>query len=282
MTSLFVVDDTFDKNITSSYFLSIQISLDGLSFCILDPVRNNYILFKHLPFKQKDVNWSKTQELLLTEEILSYSYKKTFVVFNTTRATIIPGALYHKDKITDVINFTHAGNQEATQVISNKIRMLDAWNVFAIPEFLYHLLKNQFQDISLYQQFTPMIESNLIMASSDKGEYVLQVNIQEGFFDIVVLHKHHLQLCNSFRYTNDTDFVYYVLLAFEQLKLTQDQTDVFISGIESRQNPYFLLLKKYLRKTKLITPSRHFDYSNAYKNISKEKYYNLLNISSCV
>ena len=49
---LSIVDETFDANISSSYFLSIQASLDGFSFSILDPIRNKYIQFGSYTFQE--------------------------------------------------------------------------------------------------------------------------------------------------------------------------------------------------------------------------------------
>ena len=62
MPNISIIDETFDENISSSYFLSIQFSLDGFCFCTLDPIRNKYIQFQ----KQE---WSKlgSSELVLNE-----------------------------------------------------------------------------------------------------------------------------------------------------------------------------------------------------------------------
>ena len=50
MTKTYVVDQSFDASITTSYFLSIRSSSGGLSFCVLDPVTNTYIAFANIPF----------------------------------------------------------------------------------------------------------------------------------------------------------------------------------------------------------------------------------------
>jgi len=45
------IDETLDKNLIHTYHLSIQADLNGLSFCILDPVTNKYIVLVHQAFK---------------------------------------------------------------------------------------------------------------------------------------------------------------------------------------------------------------------------------------
>ncbi len=45
------IDETFDINQTKNYNISIQAGLNGYSFSVIDPVRNKYILLKHIAFK---------------------------------------------------------------------------------------------------------------------------------------------------------------------------------------------------------------------------------------
>ncbi len=46
------IDETLDINLTQSYKLSIQVSLNGLSFCILDQLQGKYIVFSHKNFEK--------------------------------------------------------------------------------------------------------------------------------------------------------------------------------------------------------------------------------------
>ncbi|MDA3779420.1 MAG: DUF3822 family protein, partial [Bacteroidales bacterium] len=42
------LDETLDPSLNQSYILSIQVSLSGFSFCILDKIRKKYIVIKHI------------------------------------------------------------------------------------------------------------------------------------------------------------------------------------------------------------------------------------------
>jgi len=53
MHNISLIDETLDKNLTANYNLSIQVSLDGFSFCIKDLIRNKYIVLKHIDFSLK-------------------------------------------------------------------------------------------------------------------------------------------------------------------------------------------------------------------------------------
>ena len=276
-----IIDDSFDKNITSSYFLSIQVSLNGLSFSVLDPVRNVYILFKHFEFEEEDKRYVKTQELLITDTVLNYDYKRVYVLFNTINSTLVPGALYNYEEAKQYLLFTTRISEEHNVIKSNKIKLADTWNVFAVPDFLYYLVKNQYDDVMFFQQYSPQIEANLITGVIG-AEPVVYINIQDDIFDMVVLKKYNLLFCNSFRYSNPSEFAFFTLNTVKQLNLDRNNIEVFISGMSSVGNSCFSILAKYLKKVKLIRPPQNFEFSYHFRDISIEEYYNLFCLPLCV
>lgn len=281
MSDIDVIDDSFDINITTSYFLSIQVSLNGLSFSVLDPVRNIYILFKHIRFDKEDINYTRTQEILITDSVLNYDYKRVFFLFNTMNATIIPGSLYNYEETKNNLLFTSQIEDEQYKIESQKIKLADAWNLFAIPNFLYYLVKNQYTEVVFFQQFTPQIEANLLsgVVATDP---VMYINIQKEFFDIVVLRKYSLLFCNSFKYNNSEEFAYFALNSIKQLNLDQKNLKVILSGIMSSRDSYYLTLNKYLNSVTIVQPPQHFDFSSGFKAVRIEEFYNLFSLPLCV
>ncbi len=281
MSYIDVIDDSFDKSITTSYFLSIQVSLSGLSFSVLDPVKNIYVLFKYISFEKQDVNYSQTQEILITNPILNYNYKRVYVLFNTPNATVVPGSLYNYQETKQTLLFSSRIDDERFKIESQKIKLADAWNVFAIPNFLYYLIKNQYSKVVFFQQYTPQIEANLL-SGTVTTEPIMYINIQKEIFDIVVMKKYSLLFCNSFKYNNPEEFAYFALNSIKQLNLDQKQLRVVLSGIKSGSDSYFLMLKKYLTSVSIIQPPQHFDFSSGFKVVKVEEFYNLFSLPLCV
>ncbi len=282
MNQTLVVDQAFDVSITTSYFLSIRAASDGLSFCILDPVTNTYIVFANYPYDKPDTNWSQTEELILTHEYFKMPYKKVFFMTETSNYTLIPTSLFESDKIDELYQLTHQTSLSTNKILSHKVRMADAHNLYETPAFLYHLVKNQFSTVQFHHQLSPFLEGCLISDQNTNNKTTIHIALHPHFFDIVIIESRHLKLCNSFKINNEKDFVYFVLFAFEQLKLSSDQTKVNVYGIVDRQNSYYVSLKKYLRQTQLVQTNTHFKYSTALKNVETEKHHNLFNLPICV
>ncbi len=281
MSNIDIVDESFDKNITTSYFLSIQVSLNGLSFSVLDPVRNTYILFKHKEFDKKDKNYVKTQELLITDPILNYDYKRVYFLFNTRNSTLVPASLFSYEETDRALLFTSRITKEDHKIERQKVKLADVWNVYAIPDYLYYLVKNQFQDVVFFHQYTPMIEVNLMSGVVD-DEPFMYLNLRKDTFDVVVLKRYELMLCNSFKYSNPAEFAYFTLNSIKQTGLDQKSLKVFFSGQGNGGNECFTLLSRYVRNVRYVKPPRQFDFSHKFKQVRTEEFYNLFSLPLCV
>jgi hypothetical protein len=280
MSNIDIVDDSFDKNITTSYFLSIQVSLNGLSFSVLDPVRNTYILFKHFGYEKKDNNYVKTQEHLITDPVLNYDYKRVFFLFNTMNASLVPGALFNNDKAELLLSFS-SRIKDPHKTENHKIKLADVWNVYAIPDYLYYLVKSQFRDVVFFQQYIPMIEVSLMSGVVDDYP-VMYINLQDDIFDVIVLKRYEVMFCNSFRYKNSAEFTYFTLNALKQLELDQKKLKVFVSGEGLNDGECISLLRRYVRNVRFVTSPRQFEFSPKFRSVKTEKYYNLLSLPLCV
>ena len=96
------VDETLDINITQSYYLSIQVSLNGLSFCILDPVRNKYIALSHQNFETDlifDDFLNTIEEYIEKNELLNHTFKSTKLIWLTNKNTLIPNSFFKKENL---------------------------------------------------------------------------------------------------------------------------------------------------------------------------------------
>ncbi len=284
MTKTYLVDHSFDTSITTSYFLSIRSSSGGLSFCVLDPVTNTYIAFANIPFVDTSKDNIKTQEVLLKEELLQLPYKKVFFLYESPKATLVPTALYDTSKQDDLYHLNHSSAEERLQIVAQKIKMADAWNLFSIPEFMYHLVKTQFDSVEFFQHYSPFVESCLISSQQRKLETVMHIGVHDKFFDLLVLKDRKMLLCNSYSYSNINDFLYFVLFTFEQLKLEADKTNVMMHGIYDKQSQHYKELKNYLRQTKITVPTPHFKFSNGMRIKESDKilFHNLFNLAICV
>lgn len=77
MSFLELFDETLDINSTGNYEMSLQVSPDSLTFCILDTIRNKYILIRSFhPEKNRIFSSEQLGELVGKDDFLSRNFKK--------------------------------------------------------------------------------------------------------------------------------------------------------------------------------------------------------------
>jgi len=280
MSDVDVIDNSFDKNLTTSYFLSIRVSPDGLSFSVLDPVRNDYILLKNFDFDKPDENFVRTQELLIMDPFLNYDYKRVYFLFETSNATLVPGALYNEKEAGNALKLTSGIDDDRFVIKSRKIKLADAWNVFAIPDYLYYLVKSQFAEPAFYQQFTTMIEANLLSGTVEPSP-VMYINLRKWSFDVVVLKKYSVQFCNTFKYLNPAEFAYFSLNVVKQLNLDPKNLKVYMSGMADGSDECLELMRRYIKNVFIKGVSHHFEFGPVFKSVKTEEFYNLFTLPLC-
>ncbi|PWD98700.1 DUF3822 family protein [Marinilabilia rubra] len=278
-----LVDETYDTNITSSYFLSIQVNLDGFSFSTLDPVRNKYIQFKYFSFGK--VNSDElpvlAEKIFEQNELLNLPYKKVFVLLPSPYSTLVPSGLFEEKEAGKWLSFTHQLPPEQ-KIVHSIMKMADAWNIFAAPKEMVDLFRRQFPDPRFFHQYVPMAETRLAVSRPGAGRNQAIINLQKKYFDLVVLEKNNLKLCNSFEISSEEDLIYYTLFVFEQLQLSPSGIEVQLIGSHPDFNKIKQTLGKYIKHVKQPGLPGGFQYSYLFKEVSGHKFHNLLSMASCV
>ncbi len=283
MNPISIIDHHFDKNITTSYFLSIQLSLDGFSFCILDPVSNEYIQLydRHLSFNE--TLFEVLAEELETNTYLSLKFQKIFIVYYTYQNTLIPDALYSESDEKSILDFCmQKKSLNPTVTFHHKIRMADSYCVFQIPKKIVDLINQKLGKVFYFCQTIPYIEAALLKTMNDQKTHQLHINIQNSHFEVLVTYGNNLKMHNVFNFHNSKEFLYYTLYIFEQLKLDPVHSKILLTGKISKTDELYSLLKKYIKHIEIENETNHFKFSGVFKPIQIQNFLNLFNIPLCV
>lgn len=260
--------------------------MDGFSFCVLDPVSNEYIQFEHRPIKFNEQIFDVLEAELASRELLVYPYQKVFVVYNTQNYTLIPQALYSSDKNADYLNFCFSEgiDKEKEVYFSNKIKMADSICSFKVPQSLTQIIDKYYKNVKYFCQATPFIETALFSTSIDMSHNHVHIHVQpsSSYFDIIVTSSNNLKLHNAFKYRDHKEFLYFVLFVFDQMKLDTRHTKVFLTGNIEKSNEIYIILKKYIKQVEIETSTKHFKFSGIFKNLPLQNYLNLFNTPLCV
>jgi hypothetical protein len=275
------IDETLDINITNTYHVSIQVSLNGFSFCILDTVHNKYIALKHYEFGKKDTTFENNIKLTLRDdEFMNQEYKSAGLIFTTRKSTLIPAPLFNKKYLKEYFSFNH-NLDESEKIYYNHLRNTDAYVVFALPGYLPDIINHHFPKINIYHQSTPFLENILRNHKKKPDKHIVFLNADNELFDIAVVHLKKLKLYNCFYYKNENDLLYFVLYMYEHLKLDPEKSDLCIAGKILKSSKHYEILNKYIRNIRFEKLEPQFSYSYTLNEIPSHTFVNLLNLYTC-
>ncbi len=282
MQDIYLADETFDINLSSLYSLSIQASLNGFSFCVLDTTRNKYILLKEITFDDVLSVYELVIKLekLLDDDFFSYQFKSVNISLEFQKSTLVPSSIFLKEKCIELFSLNQDYN-DSEKVLYNKLSNIDTYNLFAVHEKLEKLLLEKFPIANIYHHATPFIENILSFNKNLSKESKVYVNISSKFIDIVAIENSRLKLHNSFKYNNEDDMIYFVMFIYEQLKFNPEVTELVLSGEINIADKYHTKLKRYIRRIRFDSNNDHFNFSYKFNEIPQHKYNNLLNLHKC-
>lgn len=284
MDDLVLTDETLDINLTFTYHLLIQTGLNGLSYCILDSTRNKYIALKHFCFDKKvsgDNVHNEIKKILDTEEYLRKKYKSARLIYISEKSTLVPAALFNVENSIKYFKFNHNINS-SDKILYNKLMNAGSFNIFSLPENIIRFLNEHIPGIRYFHQATPFIENSLInfKVKKKQNRYV-NINVSNSFFDIVVIGNEGLILYNSFSWSNEEDFTYFIMYIYEHLKLNPEEVQLSFSGNITKGSALYDHIKQFVRNISFTKRNRNFIYSYTLSDIPHHSYTNLLSLPVC-
>lgn len=283
MSDFKLVDETLDFNLTLTYSLSIQIALDGFSFCVFDPVRDKFIALYHKSINRLDSieeYCASIEKFVNTETIFTRKFKKVKVLYNSDNFSFVPTPFYDKSNNEKYLSLT-SDVKSSEKLFTNILSNVDAVCVYTIEDKVIDTCLELFPNSRFYHQSVPAIETSLVTYKNKTKIHKVIVDVSSQKIDLLVVKGRKLILFNSFNYKSDEDFSYFILLIYEQLKLSAEETELIFMGEIDKKDSTFTLIKKYIRHIKFEKFDDSFLYSYTLFDIPSYKFSNLFSLQKC-
>ena len=269
------IDETFDPNFTTEYTLSIQLSLDGFSFCIRDDIRRMYLVFKHFPFQLSNNTFllRKVKELLEQQEELGKNYKKVLISIASHKITAIPGTFENPD--TEKIFSFNFDKAEDENVLTLQEDFFKINLAFSFPSEIEELLSRHFNKAVFTHQAELLLK--LAAQRAQGAESSTLISISKRFFTIIVTHNKKLAIINSYAYSNNMDVIFYILNIFKSQGLNMQNSPVSLTGELEKESPLVEFLRKNFSKVEFIELAKNYQYSYTFSKFPQHMFVSVIN-----
>lgn len=249
-------NNTEDISVEKFDKLSIQVSLNGLSFCVLDTIGKKITCADRLVFK-KSLAPNELQEnlkaLLEKYQLTTKGFSEVVVVHNNGLFSFVPKSLFNVDELANYLKFN-------TKILANDLiahdtlESYDLVNVYVPFVNINNYIFDLFGEFEYTHNGTVLVQALLNTPSTTKAP-VCYVHVGENQMEITVISQKKLLLYNSFIFHTNEDFIYYLLFTMEQLQLDSETTKLKLFGSVEEGDPMYDLCYEYVKDVSIFKPS---------------------------
>ena len=201
--------------------------------------------------------------ILSKDAILSRSFDRVRVCWFTD-FEIVPGVFFDVSELTADAAF-------------NPIMGGDADFIFEVPSVIKEVLRSKFSSISHHHSGAAMIEALRLQGLATSGQ--LFINVQAGNVEICCFDDQGaLRIYNRYEYRAYQDYIYFVLLVADELKLDRTEVKAVLMGEINQDSQLYEMTNRYFANTGFITQPESVSFGRAFEEYPKHFNYSLYNL----
>lgn len=256
------IDRDFNSKQIKNNRLSIQLRPDGFSFAQIDSFNNKLVWLQDYdvpPLIGDEAVYQcekislRFEQVLAEQNLMVQNYKEVVVSLENNLFTLIPEALFENKKSRDYLEHLHQ-LPENVLVKTNHLASLGVHTSFAIYAPLYYSLIDNFADFKLKHSTTLMLNQALLVQKQIKGKAVY-IHMANKQFYALAFNEKQLLFSNTFGFKTKEDFIYFVVLIYQQVDFDLEQIPLYLSGNINRSSSLYHLVYKYVRNLRFYPES---------------------------
>lgn len=238
---------------TSNIKLSIHISLNGLSFCIIDLISNEIDFLRTYSLSKN----TTPKELLKTlkkgfkeNNELSNSFSSVKIIHYNNLSTVVPEPLFDKNNALSYLKFN-------SKILQNDYAAYDEiFNNECVNVYIPYVNINNYIfkmfDSFVYNHYSSIILEKVKLNEKNTITPSLYLNVNSNHMELIYFVKNKLIFYNRFDFSTKEDIIYYLLFTIDQLKLNPEEIPLVITGNISEDDDNYQIIYKYIRNVSIF------------------------------
>lgn len=237
------------------YKLSIQVSLNGLSFCVLDTRENELEICFSEHFDKQLTPFQMHQQLkdrFREKGILQYQFSEVLAIHDNLLYTLVPKSLFDPDQLANYLKY-NARMLPTDHLDYDTLTGLEIQNVYIPYTNINNYLFDQFGEFEFKHTSTVLLET-LFKLHGNSQETIGYVHLTDGQMHMAIFSQRNLRFFNSFTISSEIDFLYYLLFTLEQLGENPNPFKLRLVGDISDSDARFQLASEYFENISILLP----------------------------
>lgn len=205
----------------------------------------------------------RLQKIYEKDEVLQLPFAEVLIGLNTAYS-LLPLDFSFMKKENDLLQSCVAANtniafETEEEVLAVFPKLFKRSKVIHLNSTLLHLLPNYL---------------------NDNPEKVF-VNVQPYQLDVILFRPDRsLVMMNRFDYKTETDFIYFLLLCCDELKVNRETTELVLMGEVSENSKIYDVCYRYFKIIQFIKPASEISFAKEFTNFDRHRYFTLYNLSA--
>lgn len=253
----------------ANHRLSIQVSLNGLSFCALNQSNNTLDYYKAIKFDKKLLPSEVLDQIIHTfnsEEFLKQAFKNITIIHDNELSTLVPKPLFDDNYLADYLKF-NSKILKTDYITYDDLLINDSVNVYVPYVNINNYIYDHFGEFE-FKHASSILLNTILSIEKHSISKKVYLNISETYFEMVVLNKNQLVLHNTFEYHTKEDFIYYTLFTLEQLELNPEEIKLVLTGAVTKTDKIYDIIYKYIRNVSILEHQNTFQVNNTIDKLS--------------
>lgn len=236
--------------------LVLKVSLNGFSFAVFNTLSDNVLQLKEISFDsyEQPYNTEECYKKAFSEHPeLTYKYDQIVVLHNNNLSTFVPQALFDERYLGSYLQY-NIKVFESDFFTSDILENYQINNVYVPYVNINNFLIDVFESFD-YKHHSSILVEKLLDLSKNDDDRQMFVNFREKALEIIVIQNRRLLFYNSFDFSTNEDFVYYLLFTVEQLGLNPEFLTLKLLGNITKEGELFNIASTYVRNVSLLDVS---------------------------
>lgn len=270
------------------YRISILLRLNGFSFVLIDP--SNFELIKLAEYTFSLVKGSiENQWEVLHDEFIHFLDEKALfrqnfsdvrIIIDHKNFSFLPSAFYKADQLNKQFSFSQDIYYKH-QLSSHELAGSDRTIFYSIPQILINGIQDYFEGIPIYHIDHIFQHEIQKLHKNKKRPSTMYVYVSHRDFHILVISNEDVLFQNAFSFTSKEDFIYFILLTYDQLEMNPEEHAIFLLGEISRSSALYNICWQYVRNVQLLNDHSDIIIGNDFDQMSIHQYFLLIHSSIC-
>lgn len=261
------------------YELNVVAGTDGFSFLAADPT-GAVLTLKAWHFDNYDGDFEPAdtdlRAILASEPVLQSSFSRVRCAVFNRQATLVPRRLFSPDALSSYFQLLlpQGDFEYGYEALPN----LDCYLVYALDKRVGDLLLKYLPAQNITHLASPVLQKALDVVTIDATG--LLVNLRNEVAQVMAFERGNLLFYNAFSFDKASDLLYFVLLAYDQCRLSPDRIPLWLAGEALPDSEIYKQLYRYVRHVRFVAPPGNYHWPTEAPQVSDHMFFDLFCLKS--